>query len=247
MEVHAHTHTPRKKWTHYFWEFLMLFLAVFCGFLAEYQLEHMVEHQREKQYMISLSRDLKNDIHAIDDAIKDKMERISWADTVFKMFEQKDYRAQTADLYYYGRWLSTRIFFTPNDGTLQQLRNAGGFRLIKKSQVADKIQEYSNQLVQILTLQQLEESQLIDYRRAMSRIFDALEFNKMYANKSSIELKKLDTNPPLLSADKFDVNDLNTKILVLKGNRLSQLPILNRLENSAIELIELINKEYHMK
>ena len=30
MEVHAHTHTPRKKWTHYFWEFLMLFLAVFC-------------------------------------------------------------------------------------------------------------------------------------------------------------------------------------------------------------------------
>ena len=21
MEVHAHAHTPRKKWTHYFWEF----------------------------------------------------------------------------------------------------------------------------------------------------------------------------------------------------------------------------------
>jgi len=43
MEVHAHSHTVpiaigRKKWTHYFWEFLMLFLAVFCGFLAEYQL-----------------------------------------------------------------------------------------------------------------------------------------------------------------------------------------------------------------
>ena len=29
MEVHAHSHTPRKKWTHYFCEFLMLFLAVF--------------------------------------------------------------------------------------------------------------------------------------------------------------------------------------------------------------------------
>ena len=28
MEIHAHTHTPRKKWTHYFWEFFMLFLAV---------------------------------------------------------------------------------------------------------------------------------------------------------------------------------------------------------------------------
>ncbi len=22
MEVHSHSHTPRKNWTHYFWEFL---------------------------------------------------------------------------------------------------------------------------------------------------------------------------------------------------------------------------------
>jgi hypothetical protein len=55
MEVHHHshlasgeTHTSRKKWTHYFWEFLMLFLAVFCGFLAEYQLEHKIERDKEK-------------------------------------------------------------------------------------------------------------------------------------------------------------------------------------------------------
>jgi len=37
MEVHHHTHAGhhQKKWSDYFWEFLMLFLAVFCGFLAE--------------------------------------------------------------------------------------------------------------------------------------------------------------------------------------------------------------------
>ena len=53
MEVHHHSHTASppagragKKWTHYFWEFLMLFLAVFCGFLAEYQLEHKIESDR---------------------------------------------------------------------------------------------------------------------------------------------------------------------------------------------------------
>ena len=54
MEVHAHTHTARKKWTHYFWEFLMLFFAVFCGFLAENQREHLIEHKREKVYMVSM-------------------------------------------------------------------------------------------------------------------------------------------------------------------------------------------------
>ena len=61
MEVHAHTHTPRKKWTHYFWEFLMLFLAVTLGFFVENQREHYVEHQREKQYAGLLIADLESD------------------------------------------------------------------------------------------------------------------------------------------------------------------------------------------
>ena len=70
MEVHAHTHTPRKKWTHYFWEFLMLFLAVFCGFLAEYQLEHKIERDREKQYMQSMLEDLQKDTAEINIVIR---------------------------------------------------------------------------------------------------------------------------------------------------------------------------------
>ena len=70
MEVHTHTHPStgsghRKKWTHYFWEFLMLFLAVFCGFLAENQREHMVEHQREKEFIRSLIVDIQNDAKLI--------------------------------------------------------------------------------------------------------------------------------------------------------------------------------------
>ena len=58
MEVHAHTHTPRKKWTHYLWEFLMLFLAVTLGFLVENQREHYIENKREKQYVQSFYDDL---------------------------------------------------------------------------------------------------------------------------------------------------------------------------------------------
>ena len=61
MEVHAHTHTARKKWTHYFWEFLMLFLAVFCGFLAENQREHYIENQRAKKFAASIIEDLQGD------------------------------------------------------------------------------------------------------------------------------------------------------------------------------------------
>ena len=61
MEVHAHSHTPRKNWTHYLWEFFMLFLAVTAGFFVENQREHMVEHRREKEFMVSLVKDLDLD------------------------------------------------------------------------------------------------------------------------------------------------------------------------------------------
>jgi hypothetical protein len=47
MEVHHHSHSARKKWTYYIWEFLMLFLVVFCDFLAENFREHQVQKQRE--------------------------------------------------------------------------------------------------------------------------------------------------------------------------------------------------------
>ena len=66
MEVHAHTHTARKKWIHYFWEFLMLFLAVFCGFLAENIREHKIEQHRAKEFSRSLVEDLQNDTAAIN-------------------------------------------------------------------------------------------------------------------------------------------------------------------------------------
>ena len=54
MEVHHHSHTSRKKWTHYFWEFIMLFFAVLSGFFAEYQLEHKIEKDRARQFLQSM-------------------------------------------------------------------------------------------------------------------------------------------------------------------------------------------------
>ena len=253
MEVHHHTHPDshrdhgKKNWKSYFWEFLMLFLAVFCGFLAEYQLEQTIERHREKDYMISLIRDLQNDTRGINEALKAKSERIAIADSIFEIFEKKDIQNSGARLYFFGRSLGFRTYFYPNDGTTEQLQNAGGFRLVKKSNVVDSIQSYINLLRDELRLQDLEESQTIDYRRSMSRVFDALVFNKMYTSKEDLTIKKLDFNPSLISIDKFDINDLNMKILVTKGNRLSQIKALKKLLDSASALIELIKKEYHLK
>ena len=82
MEVHHHAHTARKKWTHYFWEFLMLFLAVFCGFLAEYKLEHVIEHQRELKYVKSLIQDLKADTASLQHYVTLRKEKRMMMDSL---------------------------------------------------------------------------------------------------------------------------------------------------------------------
>src|SRR4026208_134297 len=75
MEVHHHSHTSRKKWTHYLWEFLMLFLAVFCGFLAENQREHMIENHRAKGLVSALLNDLQHDTAQLNMLITGRKEK----------------------------------------------------------------------------------------------------------------------------------------------------------------------------
>src|SRR5574339_351692 len=104
MEVHHHAHTARKKWTHYFWEFLMLFLAVFCGFLAEYQLEHTIEHNRERQFIVTMVEDLKSDTAQLRININYRKTREIFCDSlIFCLADQKN---QGNNIYYYARNLT---------------------------------------------------------------------------------------------------------------------------------------------
>src|SRR5258705_13988239 len=72
MEVHAHSHTARKKWVHYFWEFLMLFLAVFCGFIAENIREHKIEQQRAKQLAKNLYKEIYDDSISVQQCLANR-------------------------------------------------------------------------------------------------------------------------------------------------------------------------------
>ena len=134
MEVHAHTHTARKKWTHYFWEFLMLFLAVFCGFLAEYQLEHKIERDREKEFAKTLYDELLDDSAAAATKMTRRLEKEKDMDYLSSYFTDSSltnlskevYPAYTICLY-----LINTYSFEPKDGILSQLRNSGSLRYFK--------------------------------------------------------------------------------------------------------------------
>lgn len=142
MEVHTHTHSPRKKWTHYVWEFIMLFLAVFCGFLAEYQLEHVIEHQREEKYIHSLIQDLKTDTTNLQIYVNIRKEKRIMMDSMVMLLSNGMYKQFGNETYFFARHVFNGPPFVSTAGTIQQLKNAGNLRLIKNEYVISTILAY---------------------------------------------------------------------------------------------------------
>jgi hypothetical protein len=121
----------------------MLFLAVFCGFLAEYQLEHVIENQREKKYMQSLLYDLAADTATLNAAYPRKQGRINAIDTVFEFFlKNPNVKSIPGKLFRTIRRTNYDARFTRTNITFNQLKNAGGMRLIRNKEVADSILAY---------------------------------------------------------------------------------------------------------
>jgi len=140
MEVHAHTHTPRKKWTHYFWEFLMLFLAVFCGFLAENFREHQIEHKRTVRYAKQFINEIELDTAQFEDGVQFTNGKLYDTDSLLGALDRKDlkeiyYQALKADDYYIAKFHSA---------TFEQIKNSGYLRNFRSDSLITAIQDYIN-------------------------------------------------------------------------------------------------------
>ena len=248
MEVHQHTHTPRKKWTHYFWEFLMLFLAVFCGFLAEYQLEHKIEKDREKQFVRSLINDIRIDTARLNTIIGIRNQRIIWLDSLASIMNSKDPGGfPTRDIYYYAMFVSRNISlrFIPNDGTIQQLKNSGGLRLIQDRNVVDIISGYDTGVRNVVRLGEVEESVIQDYRTIAHKFFDGMVFNSML-DVNNLP-RKPQGNPALYSFTETDLHELNYKLYIIMANNRAIRRELRRVLTQAENLLVLLKTEYHLK
>ncbi len=246
MEVHAHTHTPRKKWTHYFWEFLMLFLAVFCGFFAENQREHMIEHQREKKYIRSLISDVKTDTANITQWMASFSNRQKSCDTVLDNFDSfsKNYSITTSKNY--DNVIGGFADFIYTDRTMQQLKNSGGMRLIRNTAATDSIIAYDAAVRDIL----IEET-------GVSMYYDQLNdlTNKMLSYRNIASERKTKTREQIekekinfwikQDAGQFEhlYNLLNNYRNTVAGYNYQ----LGMLQNRGERLIDFLQKEYDIK
>ena len=248
MEIHQHTHTPRKKWTHYFWEFLMLFLAVTLGFFVENQREHYIEHQREKQFIKSLFNDIKTDTANIGKIINARSAKERMLDSLSFMMNSPRPTDFVKQVYPYailiGRTLPYR--FIPNDGTMQQLKNSGALRLIRNRAVVDSIAKYDISVRNILGQYAVEENQIEHYRTAAAKIFDALIFSQMIDENSTVVRPPPD-NSSFQSYSSRELSEWNYRIYGLNGINKANRRDIRSLLNQATGLLEILKNVYHLE
>ena len=247
MEVHAHSHTPRKKWTHYFWEFFMLFLAVTLGFFVENQREHMVEHRREKQYMKSMVEDLKSDTATLNRIITLRTNRIKIVDSLSILLNEPSNPAYLSDLYYFSRLCRRNATnrFINNEGTLQQLKNSGGLRLIRKLVVSDSIALYDSRVQRLKKIEEREDEAILDYIRCSYKIFDGRIYDKMLDEADRIS--RPSGNPALLQYTKEDLNAYISSLHSIRASNIAYRGFSSGVYNTAVNLLKTIEEAYHLK
>jgi len=248
MEVHAHSHTPRKKWTHYFWEFLMLFLAVFCGFLAEYKLEHTIEHQREKKFAGLLYEDLKKDTLLLNRTIRMKKWRSIRLDSLIYFLTQPDLEKNAAFIYYYAHSIFMNMPFKPNEATIQQLRSSGSLRYFSKPDLYNAISNYYSDCA---IYQQLEAGMTKEILiPVVSKILSA---DKMYSMLNITPEYSRMINVPagpmkLLNKENAVINELTFYARHIKTiDDISLNLFQNNIGGEQEKLIAELKKEYHLK
>jgi len=252
MEVHHHPHVKEKKFKEYFLEFLMIFLAVTLGFFAENLREHFSDGSKEREFIVSLKEDLVSDtvqLHFV----------LPFSDTVYEKLNSLCSLLQAAGkgkpydihkLYYmnftYGFGLE---MFVPNNRTISQIKNTGGFSLIKNKACRDSITVYDNFNESAIKLNSAAYQDWMNDLNKMSQKIFYYDHVKTFAYdlnvynfflNDSLQLK-------LLNNDKLLITEYANKVRSL----MMMFAVLNWAEQTQFEraknLIALLNKEYDLK
>ena len=241
MEVHAHSHTPRKKWTHYFWEFLMLFLAVTLGFLVENQREHYIEHKRAREYAILMIEDLKKDTAFYSECIITFELHIKSFDTVNSLFGKSppvsNYRLIKAVL----PQRSTYPFLL-NPTTFNQMKNSGTLRYFQSTELGRRVSDYYDIFHSIL-------KNAFDYNDQFFttevQIFMLNHFD--YSESAFFGDTLIVSNPTYLERSlKTDILLRNRLILYTSLLKFTLDYLIKPALPRAVKLIDLLKKEYHL-
>jgi hypothetical protein len=243
MEVHHHKHTPghKKKWKGFLGEFFMLFLAVFSAFVAENLREHYVEKSREKEYVQSMIDDLGRDTLQLHQASRINTKVVKGIDSLLYYIKADMNDDTRKKLYAFSPYVTGSILYENSSGTISQLKNAGGLRLIKDTASVNGIvaydqfnellrkdgQAYYSQTMAIIDLL----GQLLDFSIAKQQLLSKQQQHSSYFVK---------TDPDKL-------RELYNKCFMQQRIISGYILYLDKQYEDAKKLIGVLRKHYHLE
>ncbi len=237
MEVHK-IKSERKKWTHYIFEFFMLFLAITLGFYADNRREHYIEHIREKQYMRMLIQDLESDIRRLDSNQLNRNIREAMLGRLINLLEEKSL-SKGEEIYRLADSTDGYENFQRNDRTILQFRNVGGIRMIREDTVSAAIMDYDAYILsESESNKRVEEERIDRYKAIRFRLFDTWSYLRYTSGNKTSPLK-------FLPADLVTRNEIAGALFQVKRISETSRETGEVVKGKALALINLIREEYH--
>ncbi len=242
MEVHHHAHTARKKWTHYLWEFLMLFLAVTLGFFVENRREHYIENHRAAQYAISLLTDLKQDADQLANIIKIRTERIYKLNSLMDELEKPLNEQNDTVLFRIGVYeLARRAYPNARTGTYEQIKNSGALRYFPTELAAELVDYNAN--INLLEKQLDIENKYI--------IENVINIRSKFCNQKYLRYEKANKEyvikEPLISKDHDIQSQVYSATNFLVERNVIYLNSLEESKSMAVKLISDLKETFNLR
>ena len=153
--------------------------------------------------------------------------------------------ANTGDLYFLARLAPRLNPLSTNNRTFEQLKNSGNFRLIKKLSTSNKIMTYYEKFPLIRLLESVNETEFTEYKKVASKLFNPAILLKMEGLNN--EIQKISDNPLLRSTDNELLQELSVFSVYMHGTKKGVLGADEELKIAGAELIEYLQKEYHLE
>jgi hypothetical protein len=250
MEVHHHSHHP-KKWKEYLQEFLMLFFAVFLGFMSEYYLEYRAERHKEHDYLTSMIIDLHADLNEMGNKDTSMNQLASSGNKLVEVIYKPTWKEADVDTIYLNSILLVTRFVNINfsSGTIDQLRNAGGFRLIQNDKIVRKISDYEKSKAAMMGQLNALMERWQNVHRMQNQIIHLSVFaatdklgNVIY-NREILNKIHAQTGNNFLTSDKNKFYEYANYVNVMKGYAAFYKVMSSMQQQKARELIKLIEED----
>jgi hypothetical protein len=159
--------------------------------------------------------------------------------------DQSKIHGNEGPLYYWGRVSPRLNTLQVNTRTFEQLKNSGNFRLIEKIGTSNKIMAYYETIPSVRLLENIFLGEFDQYKILASKIFDPAVFISMEMKNG--EIIRTDKNPPLQSYDTSIIKQFSVFAVYMNGSARGLFFLAEELNRKGKELINYLQKEYHLE